>query len=122
MKSSRLGRRMKIAFLLGVTGVAVVAAFFIQSADRQLALHVLAGPELQGLAGDVKFSYPSSFKIRIGDERYSRITYYVFGSRKHGFLTVVLTGSTDGLYVQSATFDGAPLVVQSDHRRVGGGT
>jgi hypothetical protein len=121
MNSSDI-RRLKVALLVGLAVVPVVVAAFLLSTDRQLALQVLAGPELRELAGEVQFSFPISVKIHFGDERYSRITYIVLGTRKRGFLKVAMEGVATGLVVKSATFDGSPLGVSKDTRRIEGGS
>ena len=122
MNAPEIRRRLKVALLIGLAVVPLVVADFFQSTDRQLALQVLAGPELRELAGEVRFSFPISVKMHYGDERYSRITYLVLGTRKRGLLKISMEGAAGGLFVKSGTFDGSPLGMSKDAKRIEGGS
>ena len=108
MGNVRAKLKLKIAFVLGACVVAGVWVAFVRSPQYQLASEVLAGPEVRALAGDVKFSYPSSFRLTRGN---SKVSYYVLGERRRGFLRLDLVKEDGRLRVRSASFDQEPLLL-----------
>ncbi|MDP3604127.1 MAG: hypothetical protein Q8R59_00080 [Polaromonas sp.] len=101
-------RKLRIALVLGVVGVAVAWIFLLLSPQHRLASELIRGPEVRAAAGVVDVSFPSSFRLA-GDR--SSMAYYVVGSNRRGFLKVILEKSDDGLRVTSAVFDDVPLAI-----------
>jgi hypothetical protein len=101
--------KLKIAVVLSACVVTGVWVAFVSSPQYRIASDVLAGPEMRALAGEVKLSYPSSFRLTGNN---SKVSYYVLGERRRGFLQLDLVKEDGRFRVKSATFDQEPLLLQ----------
>lgn len=99
--------KLKIALVLAACVVPGVWLAFLRSPQHKIASEVLAGPEVRALVGEVKFSYPSSFRLTSGN---SRVSYYVLGEHRRGFLRLDLVKEDGLLQVRSASFEQEPLL------------
>ncbi len=107
-------RRLRIAIVLGVIGIAAAWILFLLSPQHRLASELIRGPEVRAVAGTVEHSIPSSFRL---SGHGSSMTYYVIGSDRRGFLRLVLEKSEGELRVKSAVFDELPLTIANASAR-----
>jgi hypothetical protein len=97
------------AAILGGVFVIVAWVYAVNSAPYEQASRILSSEQLKGIAGDIRFRLLTGFNITSTEGRFSTVSFYVFGTRKSGYLRVVLVNQQQQLVTKSATFDGQEL-------------
>jgi len=105
---------LKRALVGGLVGAVLVVGFIFNSKPYEMASSITSDPQIHEKVGDVRFHWLLSAHFSYREGQYSTFRFYLFGTKRNGFLTVVLLRRDNSFLVDAISLDGQKLVSRAE--------